>query len=148
LCNDLQVQFTGRDVGFHSKANPFCTAATIAVITPTVAEAQFWFDLLEEELGAYHRAALMSRRDDLTRRFNVHFTEVRETKGLEFNVVILPDIGSFALDSDIGRNQAYVAISRAKHSLLLGCAAELIEKPEIKSLERNGLVNFQDIPTH
>jgi hypothetical protein len=121
--------------------------ATIAVIAPTTDEAQIWFDLLEDELGANHRAALMSRRDDLTRRFNVHFTEVRETKGLEFNVVIIPDIGSFALESEIGRNQAYVAVSRPKHSLILGCAAESIRKPEIDALQQKNIVCVRELPS-
>jgi hypothetical protein len=120
--------------------------ATIAIISPTTDEVKIWFDLLEEELGANHRTALMSRRDDLTRRFNVHFTEVRETKGLEFNVVIVPDIGSFALDSDLGRNQAYVAISRAKHALILGCHAESVEKAEIGALRRNNILCVRELP--
>jgi hypothetical protein len=122
--------------------------ATIAVITPTFNEAQEWFDLLEDELGAYHRPALMSRREDLTRRFNVHFTEVREVKGLEFNVVVVPNLGSFALDNEIGRNQTYVAITRPKHSLLLGCTSEATKLPEIDILETLGVVCVLDLPTH
>lgn len=120
--------------------------ATIAVIAPSSREAQDWFDLLQEELGAYHRTALMSRRDDLTRRFNVHFTEVRETKGLEFDVVIVPDIGSFALGTDIGRNQAYVAISRARHALVLGCTTDGVAKPEIEKLRQSNVVCIRDLP--
>jgi hypothetical protein len=121
--------------------------ATVAVVTPTVTEAQIWFDLLNEDLGAYHRAALMSRREDLTKRVNIHFTEVRETKGLEFDVVIVPDVGSFELGTAIGRNQAYVAISRAKHSLIIGCAIDHVGKPEIKLLEQNDLIIIRDLPS-
>lgn len=120
--------------------------ATVAVVMPTIAEAQIWFDLLNEDLTSYHRAALMSRRDDLTKRVNVHFTEVRETKGLEFDVIIVPDLGSYELDGAIGRNQVYVAISRAKHSLLVGCAANQIHRPEIRQLEQRGLVVIRDAP--
>jgi hypothetical protein len=119
--------------------------ATIAVIVPTVDEAQVWFDLLDEDLSAYHRPALMSRRDDLTKRVNIHFTEVRETKGLEFDVVIIPDISSFELDGFIGRNQVYVAISRAKQSLLMGCVSGRIDRPEIRRLEREGLVLVREV---
>ena len=106
--------------------------ATVAVVTATVTEAQSWYDLLNEELGAYHRSALMSRRDDLTKRVNIHFTEVRETKGLEFDVIIVPNLGSFELGCAIGNNQAYVAISRAKHALMIGCAINHADKPKIK----------------
>lgn len=119
--------------------------ATVAVITPTAAEAQTWFDLLDEDLSSYHRAAMMSRRDDLTKRVNIHFTEVRETKGLEFDVVIIPDFGSFGLDGPIGRNQAYVAISRAKHALVVGCAANHVDRPEIAVLDRHRLVTIRDV---
>jgi hypothetical protein len=121
--------------------------ATVAVITPTVAEAQTWFDLLDEDLSSYHRAAMMSRRDDLTKRVNIHFTEVRETKGLEFDVVIVPDLGSFGLDGPVGRNQAYVAISRAKHALVVGCAANHLDKPELGVLDRHRFVTIRDVPT-
>jgi hypothetical protein len=120
--------------------------ATVAVIGPTVGDAQIWFDLLDDDLSSYHRAALMSRRDDLTKRVNVHFTEVRETKGLEFDVVIVPDLGSFALDGVIGRNQAYVAISRAKHALMLGCAEKYKDKTEIRLLREKRVISIRDIP--
>jgi DNA helicase IV len=119
--------------------------ATVAIIFPTVNEAQQWFDLLDDDLGAYHRPALMSRRDDLTKRVNVHFAEVRETKGLEFDVVIVPDLGAFELDDLIGRNQVYVAISRAKQSLMIGCANESIHQPDISKLEQAGLILVRDI---
>jgi superfamily I DNA/RNA helicase len=120
--------------------------ATVAVIMPTVDEVRGWFDSLEEQLGAYHRPALMSRRDDLTKRVNIHFTEVRETKGLEFDVVIIPDLGTFKLGDSIGRNQVYVAISRARQSLLIGCDSGRIGQPEIRKLEQEGLVSFREIP--
>ena len=120
--------------------------ATIAIIVPTASEAQRWFDLLDDNLGTYHRPALMSRRDDLTKRVNVHFTEVRETKGLEFDAVIVPDVGVYELDDPIGRNQLYVAISRAKQSLMIGCANGSIGRSDIRKLEQEGLVLTRDIP--
>jgi hypothetical protein len=120
--------------------------ATIAVILPTVNEAQQWFDLLDDDLSAYHRPALMSRRDDLTKRVNVHFTEVHETKGLEFDAVIVPDVGAFELDGLIGRNQVYVAISRAKQSLMIGCADGSVHRADIRKLEDEGLFSVRDIP--
>jgi DNA helicase IV len=122
--------------------------ATIAVILSNTDAAKTWFDLLEEDLTAYHRPALMSRRDDLTRRFTIHFTEVRETKGLEFDVVIVPDLGAFDLDSAIGRNQVYVAITRPKHALILGCDERCAAGPAIEILERSYLVRVKDLPSH
>jgi hypothetical protein len=122
--------------------------ATIAVIVPSSSGVETWFDLLEEDLAAYHRPALMSRRDDLTRRFTIHFTEVLETKGLEFDVVIVPDLGAFDLDSAIGRNQAYVAVSRPKHALILGCDDKCIAKPAIEILKRSCLIRIEDLPSH
>ena len=109
-------------------------------------QAQAWFDLLDEDLSAYHRPALMSRRDDLTKRVNVHFTEVLETKGLEFDVAIIPDLSAFELEGFIGRNQGYVAISRAKQSLLMGCAYDDVDGPEIRRLEHEGLIKIQEVP--
>jgi superfamily I DNA/RNA helicase len=120
--------------------------ATIAIIVPTADEAQRWFDLLDDDLGTYHRPALMSRRDDLTKRVNVHFAEVRETKGLEFDAVIVPDVGAYKLDDSIGRNQLYVAISRAKQSLMIGSANSAIGRSDIRKLEQEGLVLLQDVP--
>jgi|HubBroStandDraft_6_1064221.scaffolds.fasta_scaffold39717_2 hypothetical protein len=122
--------------------------ATIAVIMPNTDGARTWFDLLEEDLMAHHRPALISRRDDLTRRFTIHFTEVRETKGLEFDVVIVPDLGAFDLNSTIGRNQAYVAISRPKHALILGCDNKCADQSAIEILERSCLICVKDIPSH
>lgn len=97
-------------------------------------------------MGAYHRPALMSRRDDLTKRVNVHFTEVRETKGLEFDAVVVPDLGTFEWNEPVGRNQLYVAISRAKQSLMIGCAALSIDRPDIRKLKGEGLISVQEIP--
>lgn len=119
--------------------------ATIAIITPTVADAEFWYKLLEDELASGHRPPRLSHRDDLTRRLNVHFTEARETKGLEFDVVMIPDLGAFSLNSEIGRNQAYVAISRPRHSIILGCRNESASKPELEMLVRSNLVRMTEL---
>jgi len=114
--------------------------ATTAVILPTLDEANKWYDLLGEELAEYGRKARLSERDDLNRRYDVHFTSSLETKGLEFDAVVVPNIGSFAIDTEIGRNQMYVAISRAKHALFVGCAASESKNPAIKFLAASGLI--------
>jgi DNA helicase IV len=122
--------------------------ATVAVIAPNMDEAEFWFKLLEDELSSGHRPPRLSRRDDLTRRVNVHFTEVKETKGLEFDVTVIPDFGAFSLSTEIGRNQAYVAISRPKQSLILGCHEKNATLPEIEVLKQSKLVQTKNLIVH
>ena len=119
--------------------------ATVAVIMPSETEARRWYDLLREDLGAYHRPALLSHRDDLTRRNDIHFTEVREAKGLEFDVVIVPDIASFNLEDTIGRNQLYVAVSRPRHALLLGCSEQTSQGEQLGKLRGAGLISMVPI---
>ena len=114
--------------------------ATVAVICANKTDAKVWLELLADDLESEHRPARLSEREALTRRFDVHFTDARETKGLEFNVVIVPDLGAFALDTSTGRNELYVALSRAKNSLLLGCAEEKTSRPELADLARAGLL--------
>jgi DNA helicase IV len=114
--------------------------ATIAVIVPTDQEAASWHTRLSRGLAAGRRPSSLSRREELTARFDVHFTNVYETKGLEFDVVIIPDLGAFEFDREIGRNQAYVAISRAKNALFIGCSAAKFEATDISALIDKGLI--------
>jgi superfamily I DNA/RNA helicase len=113
--------------------------ATVAVIFANEQDAAKWHGRLSEELATGRRPASLSRREDLIGRFDIHFTPVFETKGLEFDVVVIPDVEAFKLESEIGRNQLYVAISRAKHALFLGCGSKRQSK-EISSLIENGFV--------
>ena len=122
--------------------------ATIAVILPSETEARRWYDLLSENLSAYHRPALLSHRDDLTRRNDIHFTEAREAKGLEFDVVVVPNAASFDLKTAIGCNQLYVAVSRPRHALLLGCAQESSTDEPLVRLEANGIISISAIPVN
>jgi superfamily I DNA/RNA helicase len=119
--------------------------ATVAVIMPSELEARRWYDLLQEELAAFHRPALLSHRDDLTRRNDIHFTEVRESKGLEFDVVIVPDLASFDLQSVVGLNQLYVALSRPRYALTLGCGETALGSEAIQKLIATGLVGTVSI---
>ncbi|WP_316158353.1 MULTISPECIES: ATP-binding domain-containing protein [unclassified Bradyrhizobium] len=115
--------------------------ATVAVITSSEDSARRWYELLRADLDVYHRPALLSRRDDLTRRNDVHFTEVREAKGLEFDVVIVPDLSCFDLAGVVGRNQLYVAVSRPRHSLLLGCSEDYVGDGHVQELVKSGIVS-------
>lgn len=119
--------------------------ATVAVVLPSEQEATKWHAFLSPELAAGRRPASLSRREDLTGRFDIHFTHVYETKGLEFDVVIIPDLSAFDLLSEIGRNQAYVAISRPKHSLFLGCRADARGNKEIVTLADGGLIRAVEV---
>jgi DNA helicase IV len=119
--------------------------ATAAFIMPSESEARRWYELLREELAAYHRPALLSHRDDLTRRNDIHFTEAREAKGLEFDVVVVPDVSAFDLESDIGKNQLYVAISRPRHALLLGCEHQSASGASLQKLEEAKIVSMVPI---
>ncbi len=114
--------------------------ATVAIILPSEPEARKWYNLLHDDLSAYHRPPLLSHRDDLTRRNDIHFMEVRETKGLEFDVVIIPDVGLFNLKGAIGCNQLYVGVSRPRHALLLGCDARYVSDRHLQKLVTGGLM--------
>ena len=113
--------------------------ATVAVIFANEQDAAKWHGRLSGELATDRRPASLSRREDLIGRFDIHFTSVFETKGLEFDVVVIPDLEAFNLESEIGRNQLYVAISRAKHGLFLACGSKRPSK-EISSLIESGFV--------
>lgn len=93
--------------------------ATIAVICSDMEEAKHWHDVMFERLAAYH-SPQVSTKGDLTSRAYLHFTDSVQAKGLEFDAVIVPDLGSFDLEDPIARNKFYVAISRPRHGLLIG----------------------------
>lgn len=120
--------------------------ATVAVILPDETEVRRWYELLREDLAAYHRPALLSHRDDLTRRNDIHFTDVRETKGLEFDVVVVPDISSFELSDVVGRNRLYVALTRPRHALLMGMQREPQGNQRLIALIEAGLLQSKELP--
>jgi DNA helicase IV len=115
--------------------------ATVAVISPTRAESQRWFDVMAPSLQSAFRNPILSDRARLTERFRTHFATPLEVKGLEFDAVVIPDISSFSEADQIAMNGLYVAISRPRHALLVGCARTGLESPMIKDLrESNDLV--------
>jgi hypothetical protein len=65
---------------------------------------------------------------------------------LEFDVVIVPNLASFDLESVIGRNQLYVAVSRPRHALLLGCEEQALGLDSLRKLKTNGIVTMSPIP--
>ena len=99
--------------------------ATVAIICANQNDSKIWFDLMEVPLAETFRQPSLSRREELTRRFQTHFTVPQQTKGLEFDAVIIPDLASFGLDDDVGKNGLYVALSRPRHAIILGCRGRL-----------------------
>ncbi len=94
--------------------------ARVAFICPNKEKALAWFDLMAPSLESEFREPIVSDRARLTERFKTHFTTPLDAKGLEFDVVILPDISEFGHDNPIDVNGLYVAVSRPRHAILLG----------------------------
>ncbi len=116
------------------------TDATIAFIHPDEARATFFCRLFSDSIEQEHRRARVSDRESLTRRYDVHFTTALEAKGLEFDVVVIPDFSTFKCDTIQSQNSAYVSITRAKNSLLVG-----FKKTDNKPNFLHGLFEFTEI---
>lgn len=120
-CPSLQyVDYTVLKKAVSKALKTIPTDATIAFIHPDQSSAKFFCELFSDSIEQEHRRARVSDRESLTRRYDVHFTTALEAKGLEFDVVVIPDFSIFRCDTELGRNSAYVAISRAKNALFIG----------------------------
>jgi DNA helicase IV len=99
---------------------------TLAVVFPSKECATAVFDRLKSSLATRMITAELSSHVDLSKRFVRHFAEVENTKGLEFDVVILPMLEMFDLDRELDRNRLYVAVTRARKRLVfMSCKREL-----------------------
>lgn len=92
---------------------------TAVVVFPTRARAQEVFSRLQAGLTEKMINADISSHVDLSKRFVRHFATIENTKGLEFDVVLLPMLDDYDLSTDLDRNRLYVGISRAKQRLVL-----------------------------
>lgn len=108
--------------------------ATVAVITSTRADAQMWFDVTAGALQSAFRHPIVSDRARLTERFRTHFTTPLDVKGLEFDAAIIPDISAYDGDDRIAVNGLYVAVSRPRHGLLVGCSTVGLQSRVVKDL--------------
>jgi hypothetical protein len=55
----------------------------------------------------------------------IQVTTVEEAKGLEFDFVVVPDAGAADYpDSDASRRRLYVAVTRARHQVVLACVGD------------------------
>lgn len=99
---------------------------SVAVICKTMDTAEKWYHLLREELP-------LSLLGPNTERFaqGVVVTTAYMAKGLEFDMVIVPDADDATYRTETDRQSLYVACTRALHRLELlhtGWCSELIER--------------------
>lgn len=108
--------------------------ASVAIICANERDAERWYSLMERDLDAGFRNPKLSDRSELTMRFQTHFTTPIEAKGLEFDVVVVPDLSAFDGNDTVDRNSLYVAVSRPRHALLMGCAYQGMDSPVVVKL--------------
>ena len=92
---------------------------TAVVVFPTRGKAEEVFARLQPGLAEKMINANTSSHVDLSKRFVRHFATIENTKGLEFDVVLLPMLDDYDLSGDLDRNRLYVGVSRAKQRLIL-----------------------------
>jgi superfamily I DNA/RNA helicase len=93
---------------------------------------------MKDGLDGCFRNPVLSERSRLTERFKTHFTTPLDAKGLEFDVVVIPDISEFSEDDPIEINGLYVAVSRSRYALLLGCASTCADRGIVHRLLQAG----------
>jgi hypothetical protein len=104
-----------------SKISALPGMASVVVIAPTSEMVRQWYELMAPTLESAFRSPIVSDRTRLTERLKTHFTTPLDAKGLEFDVAVLPDISQFNEADPIALNGLYVAASRPRHAILLGC---------------------------
>lgn len=109
---DLNTQI----VDALERVKPFQTAA---VLLPDAVSAARCHRMCQGALAERMVDAELSEKIDLSRRHMRHFTTVANAKGLEFDVVIVPRLASYDLTDPTQINRLYVALTRAKHRLVL-----------------------------
>lgn len=112
---------------------------SVAVLCSTEGEAAKLEATLRDDLLAEFRETRLSRQTDLIRRYFVHFTTPREAKGLEFDAVVVADLGRFDLNDPTDANAAYVAVSRPRRSLSLVAVEDELD-PRVRELLDRGLL--------
>lgn len=92
---------------------------TLAVVFPDPESASALFERCYPALRAHMLQAELSQKIDLSRRHIRHFTSVNNAKGLEFDVVLVPYLERYDLTNPSHANHLYVAITRARQTLVL-----------------------------
>lgn len=123
-------------------------AANVVVISPNLETLRNWYNELRPSLESAFRNPIISDRARLTERLKTHFTTPLEAKGLEFDVALIPDLSEFDETDPIELNGLYVAVSRPRHAILLGCKSSKMGHKVVRQLcERGDLVAVQ-CPDH
>ncbi|TGV61075.1 hypothetical protein EN784_01360 [bacterium M00.F.Ca.ET.141.01.1.1] len=112
--------------------------ASVAVICADDQDVDRWFALMHRDLDANFRNPMISDHSKLTMRFHTHFTTPVEAKGLEFDVVVIPNLAAYDGSDAVGRNSLYVAVSRPRHALLMGCDYEAIGSSMVVGMVDDG----------
>jgi hypothetical protein len=102
-------------------AKPFQTAA---VLLPDAAMASACFAACKAKLAEHMIDAELSEKIDLSRRHVRHFTSVANAKGLEFDMVVVPQLERYQLDDGMHVNRLYVGLTRARRKLVLLSSAD------------------------
>lgn len=92
---------------------------TVAVLFPDPDTAAKTYKRLEVELRERMVDAELSEKVNLARRHVRHFADVANSKGLEFDVVLLAGVDRYDLSNASQINRLYVGITRARQSLVL-----------------------------
>jgi UvrD-like helicase C-terminal domain len=92
---------------------------TVAVLFPDSATAAKTYKRLEERLRERMVDAEFSEKVNLARRRVRHFADVANSKGLEFDLVLLVGVDRYDLRNATHINRLYVGITRARQSLVL-----------------------------
>jgi len=97
--------------------------ASVAVLTPNEAVSETYYrGLVEAELPNLRRVA----HQDFTFAPGVEVTEIAQAKGLEFDYVILVDVGAGQFPNQpASRRLLHVGATRAVHQLWVTCVGEL-----------------------
>jgi hypothetical protein len=104
---------------------------TVAVIFPTQEIALENYNRLRPVLSESMIDCEISEKVDLSRRYIKHFTSILNTKGLEFDTVILANIEKYDLNLFSQRNRLYVGITRARKRLIITTHCETDPKLDL-----------------
>lgn len=109
-------ELSGQIVDALARVKPLQTAA---VLLPDAIAAAQCHRMCQAALAERMVDAELSEKIDLSRRHMRHFSTVANAKGLEFDVVLVPRLGSYNLTDATQVNLLYVALTRAKQRLVL-----------------------------
>lgn len=92
---------------------------TAAVLLPDAESAGACYAACKTSLAELMIDSELSEKIDLSRRHVRHFTSVANAKGLEFDVVVVPNLEHYQLSDASHANRLYVGLTRARRKLVL-----------------------------